>query len=296
MVSKRFTNVKARENTIGIQYGIKIMKNAFGFLVAMLSALCCYETLSAYEPTVAQSSPAAHNEHPYFHKQEREKPHAAEWSYSGETSPSHWGELCPEYAVAKTGKQQSPIDLRNTLSKALPRLDFKYRPSRIHLIYNGHTIQENEDPGSFGIANDKFELQQFHFHAPSEHTVDGKHFPMEMHLVHKAQDGTSGVVAVFIKEGEHNRAFDPVWDNLPDASRPKQDAEIKIDTSSLLPGDTSYYSYDGSFTTPPCTEQVKWVILVEPISMSKQQIMRFREVIHAKSWAASGRGPLAVVL
>jgi carbonic anhydrase len=222
--------------------------------------------------------PAA--EHYYFHDQEQKKPHAAEWSYSGDTGPSHWGELSPEYVLAKDGKQQSPIDVRNTLAKVLPKIQFNYRPTQIHLIYNGHTIQENEDPGGFGMANDKkFELQQFHFHAPSEHTVGGKHFPMEMHLVHKAQDGTSGVVAVFIEEGEHNRAFDPVWDNLPDANRPKQDAKIRIDATSLLPQDTSYYAYDGSFTTPPCTEQVKWIILAQPVSMSKQQITRFRAVI-----------------
>jgi carbonic anhydrase len=270
------------EAGIHFNTGSSIMKTAYPFLT-MLSVLCCYVTLSADQPAPLQTSTAEHNEHPYFHKQEREKPHAAEWSYTGETGPSHWGELCPEYVLAKEGKQQSPIDLRNTLSKALPRLDFKYRPSRIHLIYNGHTIQENEDPGSFGMANKEFELQQFHFHAPSEHTVDGKHFPMEMHLVHKAKDGTSGVVAVLIQEGEHNRAFDPVWDNLPDANRPEKDVVIKIDATSLLPTDTSYFSYDGSFTTPPCSEQVKWAILAEPVRLSKQQIMRFREVIHGNN-------------
>ena len=247
---------------------------AFPLLVAATVSFVP-RTAAAVDPAHAENA-----EHHYFHKQEKKRPHAADWGYSGETGPSHWGELSPQYVLAKDGKRQSPIDIRNTLPKALPRIDFNYRPSRIHLIYNGHTIQENEDPGSFGIANDKFELQQFHFHAPSEHTVDGKHFPMEMHLVHKAKDGTSGVVAVFIKEGEHNRAFDPVWDNLPDVDRPRQDAEIRIDASSLLPEDTSYYSYDGSFTTPPCTEQVKWVVLAHPVSLSKQQIMRFREVIH----------------
>jgi carbonic anhydrase len=267
------------EASLYFNTGSSIMKTAYRFVV-ILSVLCCNETLSADPPAPLQKSHAEQNEHPYFHKQEKEKPHAAEWSYMGETGPSHWGDLCPEYAVAKTGKQQSPIDIRGTLPKALPRLDFKYRPSQIHLIYNGHTIQENEDPGSFGIANDKFELQQFHFHAPSEHTVDGKHFPMEMHLVHKAQDGTSGVVAVLINEGEHNRAFDPVWDNLPDANQPQRDTQFKVDALSLLPRDTTYYSYDGSFTTPPCTEQVKWVILAQPVSLSKQQITRFREVIH----------------
>jgi carbonic anhydrase len=248
---------------------------AFSSLVATALGFIMVTVIAADPPQ------ATDTEHHYFHNKEEQKPHAAEWGYSGKIGPSHWGELAPEYAVAKNGKRQSPIDLRNTLKKALPRIDFNYRPSRIHLIYNGHTIQENEDPGGFATAGEKiFELRQFHFHAPSEHTIDGKHFPMEMHLVHKAADGTNGVVAVFITEGEHNRAFDPVWDYLPDAYRPKQDVDITIDASLLLPQDASYYSYYGSFTTPPCTEQVKWVILTQPVSLSSQQIMRYREVIH----------------
>ena len=240
-------------------------------MVVVFSGILC----AAEEPQIET------DEHHYFHKTEKPKPHAAKWGYSGKIGPSHWGELSPKYALAKDGKQQSPIDIRNTQSKALPRIKIDYRPSRIHLIYNGHTIQENEDPGGFAMANDrKFVLQQFHFHAPSEHTVGGKHFPMEMHLVHRADDGTSGVLAVFIQEGEHNRAFDPVWENLPDANRQERDADITIDTASLLPTDTGYFTYDGSFTTPPCTEQVKWVVLSQPVSLSKQQIMRFRDVIH----------------
>ncbi|MGI9455124.1 MAG: carbonic anhydrase [Aeoliella sp.] len=257
------------------------MKSVAHRLVAF--PLLVAATISFVPVTAPAADPpqAADTEHHYFHTKEKQKPHAAEWGYSGKTGPSHWGELAPEYILAKDGKQQSPIDIRDTLPRPLPRIDFHYRPSRIHLIYNGHTIQENEDPGGFATVSDrKFELQQFHFHAPSEHTVGGKQFPMEMHLVHKSEDGTSGVVAVFIQEGEHNRAFDPVWDSLPDANRPQQDTEFKIDASSLLPEDTSYYSYDGSFTTPPCTEQVKWVILAQPVSLSKQQISRFRAVIH----------------
>jgi carbonic anhydrase len=260
--------------------GVKPMKIVNGVLLAVLSLLCVHEASTADKHAKPQHAQAESDEHYYFHDTEQPKPHAAEWGYSGKIGPSHWGQLSPEFVLATDGKRQSPIDIRNTLSKPLPKLDFQYRPSRVHLVYNGHTIQENEDPGSFGLANNKFELRQFHFHAPSEHTIAGKHFPMEMHLVHKAQDGTSGVVAVFIQEGEHNRAFDPVWDNLPDANRPKQEAEIEVDTLSLLPKDTSYYAYDGSFTTPPCTEQVKWVVLIHPVNLSKQQIERFRHVIH----------------
>lgn len=216
--------------------------------------------------------------HHYLKKSKSE--HAAHWSYRGPTGPEKWGDLAPDYLLAKTGRQQSPIDIRDASPEVLPQLQFHYKPSKIHLIYNGHTIQENEDPGSFGSAGEKrFELQQFHFHSPSEHTVDGNHFPMEMHLVHKASDGTVGVVAVFIREGKHNDAFDNVWDLLPNANDPKRDSALKIDTLSLLPKQRGHYSYDGSFTTPPCTEQVKWVVLKTPVEMSKRQIERFRLVI-----------------
>ena len=148
-------------------------------------------------------------------------------------------------------------------------------------MYNGHTIQENEDPGSFGMAGDQtFELQQFHFHSPSEHTVDGKHLPMEMHLVHMAKNGTVAVIGVFVREGAHNHSFDRLWSLLPDQLTPKIDLEQKIDTESLLPESRDYYYYDGSFTTPPCTEKVKWLVLKQPVNLSKAQIERFRKVIN----------------
>lgn len=216
--------------------------------------------------------------HHYLVKTER--PHAAHWSYSGKTGPKFWGDLSPEYRLARTGKRQSPIDIRNTIPTPAQRLNFNYEPSKIHLIFNGHTIQENEDPGSYGLAGGRrFQLQQFHFHSPSEHTIDGNHFPMEMHLVHKAADGTVGVVAVFIREGEHNDAFDPVWNMLPDANSPNRESDVEIDTAAMLPDSPRYYSYEGSFTTPPCTEQVKWIVLADPVSLSKAQIERFRMVI-----------------
>ena len=211
---------------------------AFSSLVATALGFIMVTVIAADPPQ------ATDTEHHYFHNKEEQKPHAAEWGYSGKIGPSHWGELAPEYAVAKNGKRQSPIDLRNTLTKALPRIDFNYRPSRIHLIYNGHTIQENEDPGSFGMANDKiFELQQFHFHAPSEHTVDGKHFAMEMHLVHKAKP-TGQVESSRCSSKKVNTTGRSIPFGI---TCPTQTGQNRMRKSELMrcrccPRDTSYYS------------------------------------------------------
>lgn len=220
--------------------------------------------------------------HHYLHKQEQ--PHAVTWGYTGKVGPAFWGDLSPEYALAKSGRRQSPIDLHDALSRDLPPLKLRYRPSKIHLIYNGHTIQENEDPGSCEIvAGKRYELQQFHFHSPSEHTVDGRHFPMEMHLVHKTAAGEVAVVAVLLQMGEHNHAFDALWRLLPDADHRQRDSDQEIDVSQLLPSRHEYYSYTGSFTTPPCTEDVKWAVLKDPVTLSAGQIEQFRRVIHGNN-------------
>lgn len=244
-----------------------------------LALTLCLAVLSSVRVAGADDKDASHH---YLHK--TEKPHAAEWGYTGPTGPAYWGTLSPAYALAKTGRRQSPVDLHSATSKKLPSLNLQYRPSKIHLIYNGHTIQENEDPGSCELLNGvRYELQQFHFHSPSEHTVDGRHFPMEMHLVHQSQDGRVAVVGVLIEIGAHNHAFDDLWSMLPDDRQPGRDSEKSIDVGRLLPRELAYYSYEGSFTTPPCTEDVQWAVLKQPIVLSAAQVEAFRAVIQGNN-------------
>jgi carbonic anhydrase len=138
--------------------GVKPMKNVNGVLLAVLTLLCFHEASSADKNAKPQHAQAESDEHYYFHDTEKANPHAAEWGYSGKIGPSHWGRLSPEYVLATDGKRQSRIDIRNTQFKPLPKLDFQYRPSRVHLVYNGRTIQENEDPGSFGVGRVKLEI------------------------------------------------------------------------------------------------------------------------------------------
>src|SRR5262245_26976820 len=111
---------------------------------------------------------------------------APHWTYEGKDGQTHWGSLSTEYATCETGKSQSPIDLSSAVPANLAKIQFHYQPSKINIINNGHTIQVNYDAGSFFEQDGvRYDLQQFHFHAPSEHTINGKHTAAEMHLVHK---------------------------------------------------------------------------------------------------------------
>lgn len=243
-------------------------------LAAVVHPLLMTELL-ADEKQVAKGVRETHH---YFHKEEKQ--HEAEWSYEGARGPSMWGNLCPAYKLAKTGKEQSPIDISDATKANLPKLVFDYKPAKIDLVYNGHTIQETEEAGScFEIEAHRYELKQFHFHSPSEHTIDGEHFAMEMHLVHKDAHGGVSVVAVMIQVGEENRAFDPIWNYLPTEKNKELRYAAKIDATQLLPKDRSYFQYMGSFTTPPCTESVRWFVLRTPIDLSKRQIEKFRAIV-----------------
>lgn len=241
---------------------------------ALLAATCqCESRLRA------QHSSTHEDLHHYFHK--TEETHAAAWSYTGKTGPEHWGELCPAYELADTGKQQSPIEISDTVKADASALEFSYAPAKIDLVYNGHTIQENEERGSvLGIEGKQFSLKQFHFHAPSEHTLNGKHAPMEMHLVHKDETGRVAVVAIMIQEGEHNAALAPVWEYLPTEINKQKRVERKFNAQAILPPTRDYYHYIGSFTTPPCTEDVLWYVLDTPITLSSKQIASFTKIIN----------------
>jgi len=138
------------------------------------------------------------------------------WGYEGENGPAEWGALSAEYILCAEGKQQSPIDIAGGSIQDLPEITFHYQPTELNILNNGHTIQVNYDAGSsIEVAGAAYELRQFHFHAPSEHTVNGKHSALEMHLVHQKSNGALGVVGVMINSGQTNQQFTPIWRELP---------------------------------------------------------------------------------
>ena len=199
------------------------------------------------------------------------------WGYEGKHGPAHWGDLKADYATCKLGQAQSPIDITGAIPADLEAIQFNYQATPLRLINNGHTIQANYGKGSSITINGKqYDLIQVHFHQPSEEKVDGKAYPMDAHLVHKSKDGKLAVVAVLLKEGKENLFLQTLWENTPK----QQGVEVaekntEIHLANLLPKKRSYYAFAGSLTTPPCSEGVSWMVLDNPVQMSKEQITFF---------------------
>jgi carbonic anhydrase len=182
------------------------------------------------------------------------------WGYEGELGPEHWGDLSADFTACKAGGEQSPIDIEPRKGKS--SVDFSYTATGASVVDNGHTLQVNLDPGSsIEIDGTRYDLLQFHVHTPSEHTIAGDRFPMEVHLVHKSEEGKLAVVGVLYDVGDASATLDKVWKKWP--SKPNQPKALsgKLDPSTLLPDNRSVFRYEGSLTTPPCTEGVVWNVM-----------------------------------
>lgn len=197
------------------------------------------------------------------------------WAYGGETGPDRWGGLDPSFEACGSGMRQSPVDLAGASAGAAEGLDIQWQPSAANVVDNGHTIQIDMGEGSAVVVDGRrFSLLQFHFHLPSEHTVDGESLPMEVHFVHQAEEGDLAVIGVFMGIGEDDPVVENIWDAIPEAGAPAGTI-ADLDPSALLPEDRSYSRYAGSLTTPPCSEIVSWVVMTGSISVSQGQVDAF---------------------
>lgn len=203
------------------------------------------------------------------------------WGYHGSTGPEHWGELRPEYEVCSSGTEQSPVDISRPALRDLQPIEFHYEPLIPKIVNNKHTIEVDGGTGSFIVLEGtRYDLLQFHFHAPSEHTLGGRHHAMELHLVH--QDPATerrAVIGIMIDPGAANPVLAPIFANLPPCACESKKLKQPMDLAAILPVRREYFRYEGSLTTPPCTEEVKWHILRQPIQMSPGQIAAFTRLI-----------------
>ncbi|WP_282692708.1 carbonic anhydrase family protein [Streptomyces sp. CC208A] len=209
-----------------------------------------------------------------------EKKEGVHWGYEGAEAPMNWASLAEDFEACEAGHEQSPIDLADAKAAEAPAdkaITIDYEPVTAELVNNGHTVQANVSAGG-GIVVDgtSYDLKQFHFHLPSEHTEEGRHTAMELHFVHADKNGGLAVVGVLMDEKAGASAFADLFKKLP----PKEGAPVKItqafDLTAFLPGDRDQYRYGGSLTTPPCTEGVKWTVLKDPVRVAPAEVAAYK--------------------
>jgi carbonic anhydrase len=211
---------------------------------------------------------------------------AERWGYIGKWDPARWDEMSPEYALCGKGTQQSPIDISDPEPAEMAPIRFDYKPVPLTIWNNGHTIRVDIPKGSsITVGDRRFELTQFHFHSASEHKVDGKAYPLEIHFVHRNDQKQLAVVGVFVEAGEENLGAREIWKHLPpnEVTAPKTHADVIVNGRDLLPAEGNYFRYMGSLTTPPCTEGINWFVLRQPIVMSQAQIDAMATILHGNA-------------
>ncbi len=203
------------------------------------------------------------------------------WDYEGSMGPENWGK---EFPKCGRGKEQSPLDIKGPFQKVRFSVAPDYKPGPLRIVNNGHTIQVNVNPGSkLRIDGVPFDLLQFHFHRPSEEAINGKRQAMVAHFVHKSSDGELAVLGVLLQMGNENPAIKTLWEHAPAKEGPEQQPEgVAFNPASLLPRDLDFYHYDGSLTTPPCTEKVKFYILRNMATISSEQVSQFPFKMNAR--------------
>jgi len=205
----------------------------------------------------------------------------AHWGYSGPEGPEHWGALDPAYATCSQGKNQSPVNLTGMIESSLSPIAINYQSGGNEILNNGHTIQVSYKPGStITVAGHQFELKQLHFHSPGENTIEGHSYPMEAHFVHADKGGNLAVIAVMYKTGKKNAELEKAWGHMPENAGEKNALAEHVNAGKLLPHDHDYYRFNGSLTTPPCSEGVWWLVMKHYDTASKEQIDEFAQTMH----------------
>lgn len=201
------------------------------------------------------------------------------WDYSDSLGPEKWASLSPQFSTCKTGKEQSPIDIVQPQEQKLSYIRPFYRGTRLHILNTGNTIRVRYEPGSYArIDGKRYDLTHLDFHSPSEHLIGGKAAEMEIQLVHQAADKRLAIISILIEKGDRHDFFLPIWEHLPK----DPDSRLFIHSKEMwnalhfFPREPSFFRYPGSLTTPPCTENVLWTVMTEPIQLSIEQIDRFR--------------------
>ncbi|KAL0863445.1 hypothetical protein Bca101_042563 [Brassica carinata] len=214
----------------------------------------------------------------------------SEFSYEQnvENGPEKWGKLKPEWKMCGKGEMQSPIDLMNErvrIVSHLGRLTRNYKPCNASLKNRGHDmmLRFEERPGSIKINGIEYQLLQLHWHSPSEHTINGRRFALELHMVHESINGSMAVVTVLYKIGRSD-SFLALLENKLSAMTDQNEFNIgMIDPKEIKIGSRKYYRYVGSLTTPPCTQNITWTVVKKVRTVARNQVRLLRVAVHDDS-------------
>jgi len=227
---------------------------------------------------------------------------SSHWGYSGDHGPQNWAALSADN-FSCTGDKQSPVNLTGFIEADLKPIVFNYLQDGYEVVNNGHTIQLNYNSGSSILLDgQQFNLLQAHFHAPSENHINGQSYPLEAHLVHADQKGSLAVIAVLFDKGALNKGLEVetdkygarrvvatpspnewlknIWSIMPTKAGETHTLLSTVNVSDILPRGHDYYRFDGSLTTPPCSEGVTWLVMKDIVTISQQQIDAFKSVLH----------------
>jgi carbonic anhydrase len=197
----------------------------------------------------------------------------AHWSYEGEEGPDSWGHLSAGYELCETGDQQSPVDIPSASTEQADDLALDLHVVDEHVIDTGHTFQlVADDASTVNYDGTEYDLVQMHYHDPSEHTVDGEPAPVEFHFVHQDGDGALLVVGVLAVEGAENPAFDPFIEAVENHADAEEGIVGSVSVKDMMPTTTGHYAYEGSLTTPPCSEGVQWIVMDTPVELGRDQL------------------------
>ncbi|MBC2188542.1 carbonic anhydrase [Listeria booriae] len=205
-----------------------------------------------------------------------------DWSYSGKTGPSNWGDIKPAYAISKTGKAQSPVKIDTTKTKKdakITNITYKYQPTSFKLIRKDQMIQATAQPAkgrpdsTINAGGKDYTLKTINIHTPAEHQIDNKKMDAELQLVHTSKDNKTVIISVLVKSGAENKAIGDLTSVVANSTNNKeQTLKTTISTLGLIPTNDKHFTYQGSLTTPATTEGVTWFVYETPITMSTKQL------------------------
>lgn len=254
------------ETPIGAAGG-RLSRRQFGIFAGRSAlAACGGPVLAAYGGSVLAACGGA---------ADRTPDDGTRWGYSGANGPENWGRLSEDYATCSEGVEQSPVDIDTGAAARVPgELSFRHGREQVHSTNTGLFVKVmyHEGRSRIRLGDREYTLVEVHAHTPGEHTIDGRSFPMEMHMVHRDSSGELAVAGLLFEIGRANPAVQQFIDVAPDHEGDERHPDPPTDLSGLLPSRNSHYSYPGSRTTPPCSEGVLWLVMAGVQEAAREQI------------------------